>query len=73
MCLYVPEKKEKKNGFLPGRIVPAWHPAERDLSNKLLKAPTVDPTKPLLFGAADRGPQGENLKDFNNTSNPRAA
>lgn len=30
----------------------------------------ADLTKPLLFGAADRGPQGENLKDFNNTSNP---
>lgn len=34
------------------------------------KALVADLTKPLLFGAADRGPQGENLKDFNNTSNP---
>lgn len=34
------------------------------------KAPADYQTKPLLFGPADRGPRGENLKDFNNTSNP---
>lgn len=33
------------------------------------KSSVTDLTKPLLFRAADRGPQGENLKDFNNTSN----
>lgn len=44
-------------------------PAEKGPTS-FTKASVADLTKPLLFGAADRGPQGENLKDFNNTSNP---
>ncbi|KAI9542722.1 hypothetical protein NQZ68_017733 [Dissostichus eleginoides] len=52
-------------GFSPPRIQ-----QRKACPTSFTKASVANLTKPLLFGAADRGPQGENLKDFNNTSNP---
>lgn len=75
VCLYVTLKKiiiiNKKSGVYSRQDRPQPGTQQsRTCPTSFPKAPAVDPTKPLLFGAADRGPQGENLKDFNNTSNP---
>ena len=71
LCLRVWQwERGGETGSLQTGLSPPRIQQRKARPTSLTKASVADLTKPLLFGAADRGPQGENLKDFNNTSNP---
>ncbi len=63
-------RQEMKMASYGQKLSPPRIQQRKACPTSFTKASVADLTKPLLFGAADRGPQGENLKDFNNTSNP---